>query len=95
MISKTNNLIENGSLSMETNIRLFSRGRLRNTVLIFFLFLCFFVVLSGVSAATFNSSSTNAEIQAFLSNTSAGDNDVTFEEGNYSQITGLTVGRSV
>ncbi|KZX17009.1 hypothetical protein MBCUT_04120 [Methanobrevibacter cuticularis] len=95
MFSKINNLIENGFLSIEPNIHLFNRARLRNVVLLTFLFLCFFAVLSGVSGVNFNSSSTNAEIQAFLDNASAGDNEVTFEEGNYSLSSGLTVGRSV
>ncbi|KZX14488.1 bacterial Ig-like domain protein [Methanobrevibacter cuticularis] len=95
MISKINNLIENDFLSMEANIPLFNRVRLRNAVLITFLFLCFFALLSGASAANFNSSSNNQDIQAFLSNTSAGDNELVFEGGTYNQITSLNVSRSV
>jgi hypothetical protein len=77
------------------NIKSVDMSRLKILVLVVFLFLCFFAFLSGVSAKNFNSSSTNQEIQDFLSNTSAGDNEVVLDGGNYNQITGLSVSRSV
>ncbi|KZX16745.1 bacterial Ig-like domain protein [Methanobrevibacter cuticularis] len=92
MIMKNKNTITN---KFETNNYFPSGTRLKNVVLVTFLFLCFFALLSGASAANFNSSSTNQEVQDFLSDTSAGDNEVVFEEGDYNQFTGLTVSRSV
>ncbi|WP_157078601.1 beta strand repeat-containing protein, partial [Methanobrevibacter filiformis] len=46
--------------------------------------LIFFSALSSVDAKSFNSTSTQQEVQNFLSNTSDPDQDLVFEEGNYS-----------
>ncbi|WP_157082397.1 NosD domain-containing protein, partial [Methanobrevibacter cuticularis] len=92
MIMKNKNVI---AAKFEKNICFPSGTHLRNLVLLTFVFLCFFALLSGVSAANFNSSSTNDEIQNFLSNTTATDNEVVFDAGDYNTITGLNVSRSV
>ncbi|WP_169805397.1 right-handed parallel beta-helix repeat-containing protein, partial [Methanobrevibacter cuticularis] len=92
MIMKNKNTIAD---KFETNSSFTSGTRLKNLVLVSFVFLCFFALLSGVSAANFNSSSSNDEIQDFLSNTTATDNEVVFDAGDYNTITGLNVSRSV
>ncbi|WP_157082407.1 right-handed parallel beta-helix repeat-containing protein, partial [Methanobrevibacter cuticularis] len=92
MIMKNKNTITD---KFEKNSYFTSGTHLKNLVLVSFVFLCFFALLSGVSAANFNSSSTNDEIQDFLSNTTATDNEVVFDAGDYNQITGLNVSRSV
>jgi hypothetical protein len=92
MIMKNKNTITD---KFEKNICFTSGTRLKNLVLVTFVFLCFFALLSGVSAANFNSSSTNDEIQAFLNNTTTTDNEVVFDAGDYNQTTSLNVSRSV
>ncbi|WP_067258567.1 beta strand repeat-containing protein [Methanobrevibacter cuticularis] len=92
MIMKNKNTITD---KFETNSSFTSGTRLRNLVLVTFIFLCFFALLSSASAANFNNSSTNDEIQAFLNNTTTNDNEVVFDAGDYNTVTGLNVGRSV
>jgi len=60
------------------------------------LFLCFLAIISSVTAADFNNSSTSVDIQTFINNTSGSDNEIVLQAGDYvDNFLNLNITRSV
>ena len=82
-------------MNYKTENRFLRKSHLVKLALVMVVILCFFALLSGVSAKNFNNTSTNTEIQDFISNQAETDNEIVFDAGNYSGLSNLNISRSI
>ena len=83
------------NMNYKSKNRVLKKSHLLKLSFVVIIILCFFALLSGVSAKNFNNTSTNAEIQDFINNQVETDNEIVFDAGNYSGLSNLNISRSI